>query len=171
MPQIIRYRPSRVRRNASLAGFVLVLVLAGVGGTYLWYIQAYSTEKVIGTAQTLKYQGKYGTAAEEVTRKYGLTIQLGERYKLALQAATIYESKRDFAEAIKWYERAIEHNNGGIGMAAGGGLGRCHEALKQYDEAARYYEKALQAVDRSADGWENDVLHYEQALKRVRGAS
>lgn len=170
-------------RGLKLSARLIVLLAAigvvviSLGGLAFWYFSNVTGSDTTRTApaivqeraQDLKDQGDYAAAATYSTRKYESAGNDAEKYKIALQAATSYESKQDCKQAIVWYKKAYELKR--KDTASPSGLGRCYEASGDMKLAAEYYQKTIDNYKVAGDKiatTQNDIKYYEQKLQKVR---
>lgn len=68
----------------------------------------------------------------------------GVKFLALTSVGYAYEAKKDFKEALKYYEKAQETNNTGFEMIGLRNIARAYESLNNREKALEYYKKALE---------------------------
>ncbi len=90
------------------------------------------------------------------------------------QLGMVFEEKREYKEAVGWYEQAIEINERlGLKESVAANyhqIGRVHEEQKKLDEAERWYKKALEIYERlKLERNASDGYHQLGIIYQLRG--
>lgn len=169
--------PSRRRKRFVVAGVAAAVVV--LGGIAAWMVLMPKEKPVTSPhnmldftafkqSQELKDSGKYDQAAQYAAEQYAAATSKDQKYALALQVATSYESKQDYKSALKWYQAAASIDD--TQRATASGMARCYDKLGDKAKAAEYYQETIDRIDRRVPGSDNDVKYYQMLLKKAQAA-
>ena len=101
---------------------------------------------------SLQYDlGNYDAASKTLLRLSSLRTDAGDLLRLG---AAFYMQK-DYAQALTYYERALEHAtktvNGAAAIAALTGAANCYYNQRDYDQALQFYNRSLEISERLND--------------------
>jgi hypothetical protein len=102
----------------------LVLVVIIITGTLTaWYVvshrhpksltpqeQAAKIKQLNNESNELQVKGDYSTAAQKQIEAYDSTNDVSIKAKQAESIAEIYESARDYNQALTWYKKSLDHD-------------------------------------------------------------
>jgi tetratricopeptide (TPR) repeat protein len=128
-----------------------------------------TTADFVKVSDDLKYTNNYDKAASTAAAGYDAATNDTEKYELALQTGAIYETNKDYKDAIVWYLKADELKPGQRGSLVG--LARCYEADGQKDKAIEYYKKVLALKDVTGSGVQSEQPYYQWRLDQLTGAT
>jgi Flp pilus assembly protein TadD len=159
----------RGRTKALIIAMVVAVVTASAFAVW-WFTASrttYDETASFNTAQQMKNSGDFGGAAAYSAEQYASSKSDNEKYILALQAASSYESKKDFKNAIDWYKKAAVLKE--RDMASAGGLGRSYDGIGDKKQAAVHYQQAIDWHNPSDPiQVQNDVPQYRELLQKAK---
>jgi tetratricopeptide (TPR) repeat protein len=124
-----------------------------------------TTAQAIEATDKLRYSNNYEGAVSQASQAYEDSDSDDDKYVLAQQTAAIYESNKDYDNAIEWYLKADELKPNQRGPL--GGLGRCYEAKGDKQKAIGYYKKVVALKDVTGEGVQNDQAYYQYLIDRL----
>lgn len=171
MPTIVRQSKSHKFLPWVVGGLIVVLVLAGAGG--YWLYQKYLTEQDNQRFETLfnnykqwqRYQ-KYDEAIKEYSEYAKVTRTADHRAFAYLMVGGAYEQKKDYQAALTAYREAEKAGTTKLDRQLGvaEGIARTADRLGQKDLAIIYYKEAASLADKLSD----EFSRAQAGLYRVR---
>lgn len=165
-------RRPRLSKKQLLIALAGVGILAVVGLAALLFAPKDDgpdiTKSTFNQSQDLKNEGDFGGAAKYASDRYDDVTGDDNKYMVAMQAATSYESDKKYQQAIEWYEKALSNKKNDAGVAAG--IARSYQALGDKQKAAEYYQKAIDWYPTDGDKAtrESNIALYQAELKKVQ---
>lgn len=179
--QVVVKLSSRRFPRRRLLGLMVVLLLVAVAAVMAVFLlnkdddvatkvpKPTTTSGFIESSDSLKYSKDYNRAADMAAEGYDVAKTEDEKYNLAQKTASVYETAKDYKNAIKWYHKAGDIKPGLRGSLVG--LARCYEADGQKDKAIEYYKKVIALKDETGIGVQNEQAYYQFRLDQLTGAT
>lgn len=174
----VKFKKHHGRRKTVGIIIIAVLLLAAAGVASYLLTRSDTPEKTEATKKTTssaikesdsqKFSKNYDKAAETSSQQYSASTNSDDKYVLALQTASVYESKGDCQTAIDWYQKAYAIKPKDRGVVSG--LGRCYDKTGDKVKAVEFYQKTIDAIDPKIMGADNDIAYYQSLLDAAKAA-